>query len=329
MNNELISIIVPVYRTEAWLEKCVRSVLAQTDGNWEMILVDDGSPDKAGALCGRLAEEDARIRVIHQENAGVSAARNRGLGEARGAFAVFLDSDDWVDAGYLDWLRTQQKESGAELVVCGYTLEDGRAEEGGTAEAPSKPLAEKLLDPQDFLAGALRDENGIILSVCLGMFSMEAIGSLRFDTSLAYGEDSLFLARVLSRITKVWYDPVPLYHYLVSRSGNTYTELSLAKQESRIRAVEAIAACWEKGEKVRPLLVKILADLEIAAARLAHEAGDKAAFGAHRKAARKHAAEVQAYPAVSRKDRLRLRLAAASPVAGVSLYKKLKEGRHA
>ena len=330
MDNELISIIVPVYRTEAWLEKCVRSVLAQTDGNWELILVDDGSPDEAGALCDRLAGEDARIRVIHQKNAGVSAARNRGLDEACGAFAVFLDSDDWVDASYLERLRTWQRESGAELVVCGYTLEDGAAEgSGSTAEAPSKPLAEKLLDPEDFLAGALRDENGIILSVCLGMFRMEAIGSLRFDPSLAYGEDSLFLARVLSRITKVFYDPVPLYHYLVSRDGNTYTELSLSKQESRIRAIEAIADCWKNGEKVQPLLVKILADLEIAAARLAHEAGDKAAFAIHRKAARSHAAKVQAFPAVSRKDKLRLKLAAASPVAGVNVYKKLKEGRHA
>lgn len=330
MDKELISIIVPVYRTEAWLEKCVRSVLVQTDGDWELILVDDGSPDEAGALCDRLAGEDARIRVIHQENAGVSAARNRGLDEARGAFAVFLDSDDWVDAAYLERLRTWQRESGAELVVCGYTLEDGTAKDGGsTAEAPSKPLAEKLLTPEDFLAGALRDENGIILSVCLGMFSTEAVGGLRFDPSLAYGEDSLFLARVLSRITKVFYDPVPLYHYLVSRDGNTYTELSLSKQESRIRAIEAIADCWKNGEKVQPLLVKILADLEIAAARLAHEAGDKAAFAIHRKAARGHAAKVQAYPAVSRKDKLRLKLAAASPVAGVNVYKKLKEGRHA
>ncbi len=325
MDNELISIIVPVYKTEAWLEKCVRSVLAQTDGNWELILVDDGSPDQAGALCDRLAKEDARIRVIHQENAGVSAARNRGLDEARGAFAVFLDSDDWVDADYLERLRSWQTESGAELVVCGYTLEDG----SGAGKAPSKPLGEKILASGDFLAGALRDENGIILSVCLGMFSMKVLGGLRFDTALAYGEDSIFLGLVLSRITKVWYDPVPLYHYLVSRSGNTYTELSLAKQESRIRAIEAIRTVWMENEKVRPILEKILADLEIIAARLAHDAGDKEAFAAHRKAARSHAAKAQAYPAVSRKDKLRLKLAAASPIAGVDLYKKLKEGRHA
>ena len=109
LNDGMISIIVPVYRTEAWLEKCVRSVLTQTDGDWELILVDDGSPDNAGALCDRLAGEDARIRVIHQENAGVSAARNRGLDEARGAFAVFLDSDDWVDADYLERLRAWQR----------------------------------------------------------------------------------------------------------------------------------------------------------------------------------------------------------------------------
>ena len=133
LDEGLISIIVPVYRTEAWLEKCVCSVLAQTDGNWELILVDDGSPDGSGALCDRLSEEDVRIRTVHQENAGVSAARNRGLEEARGAYAVFLDSDDWVDADYLERLRAWQKESGAELVVCGYALEDG----SGAPAAPS------------------------------------------------------------------------------------------------------------------------------------------------------------------------------------------------
>ena len=329
VNNDLVSIIVPVYKTRAWLEKCVRSVLAQSDGNWEMILVDDGSPDGAGELCDALAAEDARIRVIHQENAGVSAARNRGLEEARGAFVVFLDSDDWVDAGYLSWLRARQEESGAELVVCGYTLEDGTTDGESAGKAPSKPLDEKLLSSEDFLAGALRDENGIILSVCLGMFSIQAIGSLRFDTALAYGEDSLFLAEVLNRTEKVWYDPVPLYHYLVSRGGNTYTELSLAKQESRIRSLKAIEKFWDLSEKVRPLLDKILADLEIVAARLAHEAGDKKAFAAHRNAARSRASAVQASPVISRKDKLRLKLAAASPVYGVDLYKKLKEGRHA
>lgn len=328
MNKELISIIVPVYRTEAWLEKCVRSVLAQTDGDWELILVDDGSPDNAGALCDRLAGEDARIRVIHQENAGVSAARNRGLEEARGDFVVFLDSDDRVDPVYLEWLRAREKESGAGLVVCGYALETGAADDGsGPAETPSKPLSEKLLSAEDFLAGALREENGIILSVCLGMFSAEAVRGLRFDKGLAYGEDSLFLAEVLRRTETVWYDPVPLYHYLVSREGNTYTELSLTKQESRIRSYEAIETVWKKSEKVRGLLEKILADLEIIAARLAHEAGDGAAFSAHRKAARVHAEAVQSSPAVSRKDKLRLKLAAASPVHGVDLYLMLKGGR--
>ena len=323
MNDGMISIIVPVYRTEAWLEKCVRSVLAQTDGDWELILVDDGSPDNAGALCDRLAGEDARIRVIHQENAGVSAARNRGLDEARGAFAVFLDSDDWVDADYLERLRAWQKESGAELVVCGYALEDGSE----FPAAPSGPLGEKILLPEDFLAGALKEENGIILSVCLGLFCLRPLGGLRFKTSLAYGEDSLFLAEALKRVNRVFYDPVPLYHYLVSREGNTYTELSLEKQESRIRSLESIAAVWENNGKVRPLLEKILADLEIIAARLAHESGNSAAFDAHRNAARMHARAVQSSPAVSRKDKLRLKLAAASPILGVDLYRKLKEGR--
>ena len=96
------SIIVPVYKVEDYLEKCVQSILAQTEADFELILVDDGSPDRCGAMCDRLAQTDARIRVIHQENQGLGAARNTGIQAASGDWLLLVDSDDWIEPQLLE-----------------------------------------------------------------------------------------------------------------------------------------------------------------------------------------------------------------------------------
>lgn len=97
METDLVSIIVPVYDAEQFLDRCIESALHQTYQNLEIVLVDDGSPDRCGDICDRHAKEDNRIVVIHQENAGPSAARNTGLDAAKGDFIYFLDSDDYID----------------------------------------------------------------------------------------------------------------------------------------------------------------------------------------------------------------------------------------
>lgn len=98
-----ISVIVPVYKVESYLERCIQSILAQTYKDFELILVDDGSPDNCPAICDRYAKQDGRIRVIHQENGGLSAARNTGIEMAKGKWLFFVDSDDWV---HTEALRT-------------------------------------------------------------------------------------------------------------------------------------------------------------------------------------------------------------------------------
>ena len=98
-NKPTISIIVPVYKVEPYIRQCVESVLGQTYSNFELILVDDGSPDSCGAICDEYAEKDSRVRVIHQENGGVSAARNAGLDIMKGEYVAFIDSDDFVQGG--------------------------------------------------------------------------------------------------------------------------------------------------------------------------------------------------------------------------------------
>ena len=93
----MISVIVPVYKTEKYLGECIQSILAQSYADFELILIDDGSPDHSGRICDRFAETDRRISVIHKENQGVSAARNDGLDLAKGKYICFVDSDDCVD----------------------------------------------------------------------------------------------------------------------------------------------------------------------------------------------------------------------------------------
>ena len=120
METDLVSIIVPVYDAEQFLDRCIESALHQTYQNLEIVLVDDGSPDRCGDICDRHAKEDNRIVVIHQENAGPSAARNTGLDAAKGDFIYFLDSDDYIDLNTISVLVDTAKNEDADIVISGH-----------------------------------------------------------------------------------------------------------------------------------------------------------------------------------------------------------------
>ena len=108
--DTLISVIIPVYKVENYLEKCIVSVVEQTYRTLEIILVDDGSPDRCGAICDEWEKKDKRIKVIHKSNGGLSDARNYGLDIAQGTYIVFVDSDDWVTGKYVEKLLFYQKQ---------------------------------------------------------------------------------------------------------------------------------------------------------------------------------------------------------------------------
>ena len=119
-----VTVIVPVYNVEQYLRRCIDSILAQTFGDLELILVDDGSADSSGVICDAYAEKDSRVKVIHQKNSGVSAARNTGLDAAEGEYIAFVDSDDHVDPDYLAALLQTK----ADLVICGAILQKDNGE---------------------------------------------------------------------------------------------------------------------------------------------------------------------------------------------------------
>src|SRR5574344_122915 len=115
--NDLVSIIVPVYKVEPYLKRCLDIILNQTYKNIEIILVDDGSPDKCPQICDEYAKKDNRIIVIHQENGGLSAARNTGLDIAKGEYISFVDSDDWVHLQYIEVLLTSALKENADIII--------------------------------------------------------------------------------------------------------------------------------------------------------------------------------------------------------------------
>ena len=153
MTTSLISVIVPVYRVEKYLERCVKSILSQTYKNLEVILVDDGSPDQCPAICDACAEKDARVKVIHQENKGLSGARNAGIDAASGEYLAFVDSDDYVSPHFIEELYQLLQDTGCAIGQCrfSYVKGDGLVEEGDSAFCiyRGESLMEQLYGPEE------------------------------------------------------------------------------------------------------------------------------------------------------------------------------------
>ena len=122
--NPLISVIVPVYKAEKYLDKCVQSIVNQTYKNLEIILVDDGSPDNCPEMCDEWAKKDSRIKVIHKENGGVSSARNAGLDNSFGDYIGFVDSDDFIENDFYECLYDNLVENGADISFCTFKTLD-------------------------------------------------------------------------------------------------------------------------------------------------------------------------------------------------------------
>lgn len=150
MKNDLISIIIPVYKVEKYLEKCIESVLKQTYTNLQIILVDDGSPDNCGKICDEYAKKDSRIEVIHKANGGLSDARNVGISKAKGRYIGFVDSDDYIKEDMYEILLNLIKKYDADVSICNlYDVIDGneciRNKENGIREYSRLDILKEVL----------------------------------------------------------------------------------------------------------------------------------------------------------------------------------------
>lgn len=225
-----VSVIVPVYRVEPYLERCVASLQEQTLKELEIILVDDGSPDNCPAICDRLAAEDARIQVIHKENQGLGMARNTGLELARGIYVSFVDSDDYVDDEMLAQLYQAAEEHQADMVLSGmrYLSADGRKNTGeqyaffNTEVFSGEEGVKKLLLGT---AGALpweREDSRYGFSACKNLYRMSCIresGIIFPSERKVISEDVAFLLDFIPHIRKAVGIPGTFYNYCANRDS--------------------------------------------------------------------------------------------------------------
>lgn len=202
----MISVIVPVYNVEAYLCRCVDSLLQQTVTDTEIILVDDGSTDRCGALCDRYARQDPRVTVIHKPNGGLSDARNVGLRAANGAYIAFVDSDDWVSNQFLQRLLEALRHTDSDICECGVYHT-----EGASAIPPASPANGVCFSTVSAMEQLLRD--GVFRQhVWNKLYRREVIGDIYFPVGKT-NEDEFWTYQVFGRAGKVCRIEDVLYNY--------------------------------------------------------------------------------------------------------------------
>ena len=207
-----VSIIIPVYKVEKYLSRCLDSVLNQTFTDFEVILVDDCSPDKSGEICDEYAKKDSRIKVIHREkNGGLSVARNSGLAVACGEFISFIDSDDHVTSDYLEKLLRMAKENGADIVHCGYYEDVNGNIKTSTAATDGDKGVVTSKQAFGYLYGDY-ESNVLNFMVWNKLFTRSSIDNLLFAEGLK-SEDCIFVSQAIMQSKKVYISNVPLYYY--------------------------------------------------------------------------------------------------------------------
>lgn len=215
-----ISVIVPIYNVEPYLRRCVDSILGQTFSDYDLILVDDGSPDNCGSICDEYAAKDARVHVIHQANAGLSAARNSGIdwsfANSDSRWFTFIDSDDWIHRDYLKALYCAAEENDLSVAMCGLHWTDSYIEDAS------------LLDKREFILGvedAFRQHYAKGISACSKLVKKELYKDIRFPVGKLY-EDAFVTHRILFACDKIAVVDENLYYYYYNPTSITRTKWS-------------------------------------------------------------------------------------------------------
>lgn len=251
MNTEkspLISVIVPVYKVEKYLPVCLDSLLAQTYRNFELLLVDDGSPDGCWQIMQQYAAQDSRVRIFSKENGGVSSARNFGLEQARGEYICFVDSDDFVAPQYLEWMYRAIKQTNTELAVCGYRKVSKEADPAGIAPAAEEPEI-KIFSLEEYSFDYTQCEAANQYVWCI-LYKRSLCKGLHFDEQLFIGEDTFFFVQVLLQAKGLALVKTPLYFYRIwpeSACRRPFTQ-------KHYTAVETWSRIYEMVQQTDPLL---------------------------------------------------------------------------
>lgn len=241
----MVSVIVPVYKVEKYLPACIESILSQSFEDFELILVDDGSPDRCGAICDEYAQKDQRIRVIHKENGGVSAARNRGLEESVGQYIAFCDSDDYWSENFLETLVNKMESTGCDIVNGNYIMVADDDTEVGKSRIPQgEILISSKQEKFDFLVkNILSGTWG--WSIWTRLFKREIIqrNNIRFCTVCEnYAEDLGFVFQYCLYINRAVSITDPIYYYR-AREGSM---MANSKRVLKLEAMNNLSRCLKE-----------------------------------------------------------------------------------
>lgn len=213
--NPLVSIIVPVYKVEKYIDRCVASLTEQTYPNLEIILVDDGSPDNCPAMCDEWAKKDARIKVLHQKNGGASAARNAGLDICKGEYLTFVDSDDYIEKDLVEVCLDKCLKDGAEVVI--YRLENVFKDHTKLQHIDE----EYYKDADSILQGIFWDD---VPSYPVRFFKASLWKKVRFPLNTNW-EDLVVMPDIFVQVKNAVYIERPLYHYECGNAASTSSSI--------------------------------------------------------------------------------------------------------
>lgn len=242
--SALLSIIVPVYKVEQYLPKCIESILNQSFKDFELILVDDGSPDDSGKICDNYAKQDNRIRVMHKENGGLSSARNAGLDIAQGEYIGFVDSDDWIHEEMYQLLYTLAKKRNADIVQCEFKEVFKEVfEEQVEAEEIKKSLIQEFM-PLEAMRRIYTTYGTLTIIMCNKLYRRKVFEKNRFEVGRIY-EDEFIIHKVLNAANKVVHIGKALYYYRQTNNSITRDKFNMRKMDY-ILALEQRALFFEE-----------------------------------------------------------------------------------
>lgn len=242
MKKDLVSIIVPIYKVEEYLDKCVESLINQTYQNIEIILVDDGSPDNCPMLCDEWAKKDSRINVIHKENGGLSDARNYGIDAAKGDYIVFVDSDDYTEENMIENLFNSLKKEEADIAICNFYIEDENTNEQTIANnLDSKIFSCTGEEKYKYLFDWEYSTQTVV--AWNKLYKINLFEKIRYPKGKLH-EDEYIICELLKNANKVVYNLQPFYHYI--KRDNSITSTFNLKRFDIIEALEKRISFFQK-----------------------------------------------------------------------------------
>lgn len=219
--SELISVIIPVYNVEKYLDRCIKSVINQTYETIEIILIDDGSTDKSLEICYKYLNKDNRIKVFHKENGGLSSARNYGIDVATGKYLTFIDSDDDIEKDYVEYLYNLMKKYNTKMSICSYSIIKNKITNFGIN------LEEKLLSTEECLDNLLC-EKGFTVSACAKMYHKNLFKNIRYPLNKLC-EDNGTTYKLIMECNNIAYGNESKYNYYIHNNSITTSEFNLRK----------------------------------------------------------------------------------------------------